>query len=162
MPITAIYPGTFDPITSGHKDIVIRAGRLFERVIVAIAAGSSKQPLFSLQQRIDLARQSLAELQNVEVIGFHHLLADLAREQGATVLVRGVRSVADFDYERQLAQVNAHLRPGLETITLFASEQFGFISSTIVKDVAKHGGSLHTFVCPYVQRALQDKYRSQY
>ncbi len=159
MSITAIYPGTFDPFTFGHQDIVARASTLFDHVIVAIAAGSSKHPLFSLEQRIDLARKSLADLHNVEVLGFHHLLAELAKEQKATVLVRGIRSVSDFDYERQLAQVNAHLRPGLETITLFASEQFGFISSTIVKDVAKHGGNLQNFVCPDVQQALQDKFR---
>ena len=157
MKIKAIYPGTFDPLTNGHADLVQRAARMFDSVIVGVAANPSKQPLFSLQERVALAQQAFAAISNVSVIGFSGLLAKFAEDQHAAVLIRGVRAVADFEYEFQLASMNRQLNPALDSIFMTPSEKNTFISSTLVKEVCRHGGDVSSFVPPQVEQALQAK-----
>lgn len=157
MSITAIYPGTFDPITNGHLDLIERASRMFDKIIVGVANSPSKQPLFNLAERVALTEHVTSHLNNVAVIGFSGLLVDLAKAQQASVLVRGVRTVGDFEYEFQLANVNRSLHPDLETIFLAPSEKNSYLSSTIVKEVARHGGSVARFVDDWVAAQLQDK-----
>ncbi|MBY6187942.1 pantetheine-phosphate adenylyltransferase [Marinobacter hydrocarbonoclasticus] len=156
MSQTAIYPGTFDPITNGHLDLIQRASRMFDRVIVGIAASPSKRPMFTLEERVALVQTVVAELGNVEVVGFSGLLAEFAREQNARVLVRGLRAVSDFEYEFQLANMNRRLNPELESVFLTPSEENSFISSTLVKEVAIHGGNVTEFLPPAVQKALAE------
>jgi pantetheine-phosphate adenylyltransferase len=141
-------------MTLGHLDIVTRAARMFDRLVVAIAASPGKKPLFTLDERVDLARQATAHLTNVEVVGFNELMADFARTQQANVLVRGVRAVADFEYESQLAQMNRHLLPALETVFLLPSQGFSFVSSSLVKEVARHGGDVQAFLPAVIHQAL--------
>ena len=155
----AVYPGTFDPITNGHADLVTRAAPLFERVIVAIAESPSKSPGFSLDDRIALARLALAGLRNVEVRGFDCLLADFVREIGAGVILRGLRAVSDFEYEFQLASMNRYLIPEAETLFLTPAEQYSFISSSLVREIARLGGDVSSFVHPAVQQALRQRWR---
>ncbi|AER30672.1 pantetheine-phosphate adenylyltransferase [Pantoea sp. PA1] len=157
MTTKAIYPGTFDPITLGHIDIVTRAAQMFDRLVVAIAASPSKKPLFTLDERVALARQATAHLANVEVTGFSDLMANFARTQQANILVRGLRAVSDFEYETQLARMNRHLLPTLESVFLMPSENFSFISSTLVKEVARHGGDVSAFLPAPVHQALLAK-----
>ena len=157
MKVTAIYPGTFDPLTNGHTDLIQRAAKMFDSVIVAIAHNPSKKPCFSLDERVALANSLLSELTNVTVIGFSGLLADLARERQANVLIRGIRAVSDFDYEFQLANMNRRLNPDLESVFLTPSEKNSFISSTLVKEVARHKGDVSEFVSPIVVKALKEK-----
>ncbi len=157
MKTKAIYPGTFDPLTNGHTDLVIRASRLFDEVILAVAANPSKQPMFSLEERVDLAQQVFAGLPNVQVVGFAGLLADFGRVHQAQVLIRGVRAVADFEYEFQLASMNRQLNPDLDSLFMTPSEKNMFISSTLVKEVARHGGDVSPFVAPQVLDALKRK-----
>lgn len=157
MQTKAVYPGTFDPLTNGHTDLVIRAARLFDEVILAVAANPSKQPMFSLDERVALAQQVFAGLPNVKVVGFQGLLAEFARQQQAQVLIRGVRAVADFEYEFQLASMNRQLNPELDSLFMTPSEKNMFISSTLVKEVARHGGDVSPFVAPQVLAALQGK-----
>ncbi len=159
MPVTAIYPGTFDPITNGHSDLVQRASCLFDKVIVAIAANPNKTPMFNLEERVGLAQEVLGALDNVEICGFDSLLADFAREQGATVILRGLRAVSDFEYEFQLAGMNRHLAPDVETIFLTPAEKYTFISSSLVKEVATLGGEVGDFVDTKVKAALQNRMR---
>jgi pantetheine-phosphate adenylyltransferase len=159
MPVTAIYPGTFDPITNGHSDLVQRASRLFDKVIVAIAANPNKTPMFNLEERVNLAHEVLDGLENVEICGFDSLLADFARERGATVILRGLRAVSDFEYEFQLAGMNRHLVPEVETIFLTPAEKYTFISSSLVKEVATLGGEVGDFVDTKVKAALQNRMR---
>ncbi len=158
MKTKAIYPGTFDPLTNGHSDLVQRASRLFDQVIVAIAANPSKQPLFSLTERVQLAEQCFTDLPNVTVVGFSGLLADFAKQNQAQVLLRGVRAVADFEYEFQLASMNRQLNPDLDSLFMTPSEKNTFISSTLVKEVARHDGDISRFVAPHVEQALQQKF----
>nr|WP_154325504.1 pantetheine-phosphate adenylyltransferase [Pantoea sp. 201603H] len=153
----SIYPGTFDPFTNGHLDIVTRASVLFDVVILAIAASPSKKPLFTLDERVALAQQATTHLDNVEVIGFSDLMANFARSQNANILVRGLRAVSDFEYELQLAHMNRHLLPTLESVFLMPSEKFSFISSSLVKEVARHQGDVTPFLPPAVYRALMAK-----
>lgn len=155
----AIYPGTFDPITNGHIDLVKRAAKLFDEVTLAIATSARKQPLFTLEERVKLAEQALAGIDNVKVAGFTGLLADYAKKQGATVLIRGVRVVADFEYEYQLASVNRELNPELESVLFTPDAKLGHISSTIVRDVAAHYGDVSHFVPPAVEQALVNKFK---
>ncbi len=155
----AVYPGTFDPITNGHADLVARAAPLFERVVVAIAENPGKQPGFSLDDRIALARLALAGLRNVEVRGFDSLLADFMREIGAGVILRGLRAVSDFEYEFQLASMNRYLIPEAETLFLTPAEQYSFISSSLVREIARLGGDVSSFVHPAVQQALRQRWR---
>lgn len=150
----AIYPGTFDPITNGHTDLIARAAPLFERVVVGVAESPSKGPGFSLDERIELARLAVAGIANVEVRGFNTLLADFVREVGGGVLIRGLRAVSDFEYEFQLASMNRHLIPNVETLFLTPAEQYSFISSSLVREIARLGGDVSSFVHPAVQLAL--------
>jgi pantetheine-phosphate adenylyltransferase len=155
MRVTALYPGTFDPITNGHVDLVERATRMFDKVIISIAENKRKNPLFSLEQRIEFARSQFADNPQVEVIGFNTLLIDFAHQQNAAVLVRGLRAVADFEFEFQLASMNRHLAPDIESVYLMPSEQYAFISSSLVKEVARLGGDVAKYVSPKVFAALQ-------
>jgi len=149
----AVYPGTFDPITNGHVDLATRAAPLFDRLIVAIADSSSKAPSFGLAERISLG------VANIEVCGFSTLLADLVEEVGAGVILRGLRAVSDFEYEFQLASMNRHLIPTAETLFLTPAEQYSFISSSLVREIARLGGDVSGFVHPVVQQALRNNYR---
>lgn len=158
MKTAAIYPGTFDPITNGHADLIERAAKLFNKVTVAIASNPSKQPLFSLAERVSLAEQITRHLDNVDVVGFKGLLADFADEQNANVLIRGLRAVSDFEYEFQLANMNRRLNRNLESVFLTPAEENSFISSTLVKEVALHRGKVNEFCHPVVQQALFEKF----
>ena len=150
----AIYPGTFDPITLGHVDVARRAGRLFDRVIVAVAGASSKTPAFSLDERTSMAAQALADVDNVTVSPFPGLLVDFAHEQQACAIVRGLRAVSDFEFEIQLAAINRRLKPEIETIFLSPAEDLGFVSSSIVRELARLGGEVAPFVPVNVVQAL--------
>ncbi|MCL1075573.1 pantetheine-phosphate adenylyltransferase [Shewanella dokdonensis] len=161
MHTRAIYPGTFDPVTNGHADLIDRAASLFPSLVIAVAANPSKQPRFSLQQRVAMLQTVTAHLANVEVMGFSGLLVDFAKQQQATVLVRGLRAVSDFEYEFQLASMNRRLYPGLESVFLTPAEENSFISSTLVKEVAIHGGDVSQFVHPEVATALQQLFHKQ-
>ena len=151
---TALYPGTFDPITMGHTDLVGRAAKLFDRVVVAVAASPKKNPAFSLEQRVELAQQVLKQYPNVEVVGFSTLLAHFADEGGANILLRGLRAVSDFEYEFQLANMNRQLAPEVESLFLTPSEKYSYISSTLVREIASLGGDVTKFVHPAVNEAL--------
>jgi pantetheine-phosphate adenylyltransferase len=155
----AVYPGTFDPITNGHVDLATRAAPLFDRLIVAIADSATKGTSLGLPERISLARVALAGIPNVEVRGFSTLLADLVEEVGAGVILRGLRAVSDFEYEFQLASMNRHLIPTAETLFLTPSEQYSFISSSLVREIARLGGDVSGFVHPVVQQALRNTFR---
>ena len=155
----AIYPGTFDPVTNGHINIITRAAGMFDRVIMAIAASPSKKPLFSLEERVALAQEATAHIENVEVIGFSDLMASFARDQQATILIRGLRAVADFEYETQLAHMNRHLMPELESVFLMPAKEWSFISSSLVKEVARHQGDVADFLPANVHQALLEKLR---
>jgi len=157
MTTKAIYPGTFDPITNGHIDIVTRAASMFDQVVMAIAASPSKKPMFTLDERVALAQQAVAHLNNVEVVGFSDLMANFARDQQANILIRGLRAVADFEYEMQLAQMNRHLMPTLESVFLMPSKEWSFISSSLVKEVARHAGDVTHFLPAHVHQALMEK-----
>ncbi len=152
---TAIYPGTFDPITNGHSDLVGRASRMFDRIVLAVAASPKKQPMLPLEQRIELARTTLAHLPNVEVIGFDCLLADLVHEQNANIILRGLRAVSDFEFEFQLANMNRKLAPQAESLFLTPAEHLSFISSTLIREIASLGGDVSEFVHPAVASALK-------
>ncbi|WP_428944551.1 pantetheine-phosphate adenylyltransferase [Pantoea sp. FN060301] len=157
MSTKAIYPGTFDPLTNGHLDIVTRAARMFDHIVLAIAASPGKKPLFSLEERVALAKEAVKHLPNVEVMGFSDLMANFARDQQANVLVRGLRAVSDFEYEMQLANMNRHLLPTLESVFLMPAGNYSFISSSLVKEVAKHNGDVSAFLPPSVLTALLAK-----
>lgn len=151
----AIFPGTFDPITLGHQDLIRRASQLFETVIVAVAKSTSKNPLFPWEQRISLVRDVVSVDTNVTVIGFESLLSDFAKSQGANVLIRGLRAVSDFEYELQLANMNRRLNETLETVFLTPGEPFTFISSSLVREIASFGGDVSAFVPEHVAQALR-------
>ncbi|MBX3726730.1 MAG: pantetheine-phosphate adenylyltransferase [Xanthomonadales bacterium] len=157
-PRIAVYPGTFDPLTNGHIDLVERAAPLFDRLVVSVAENPVKGPSFSLDERIDLARQALAGIAGVEVVGYRVLLADFVRDLGAGVILRGLRAVSDFEYEFQLASMNRHLIPEAETLFLTPAEQWSFISSSLVREVARFGGDVSGFVHPVVWAALQRRF----
>lgn len=154
MSVIAVYPGTFDPITNGHSDLVQRAAGLFDRVIVGIAANPSKTPLFDLEQRVDMAEQVLSTFENVEVCGFSELLVDFVKARDAKVILRGLRAVSDFEYEMQLASMNRHLDNSLETVFMTPSEETSFISASLVKEIALHGGDVSQFVHKDIVEAL--------
>ena len=153
----AVYPGTFDPLTRGHEDLVRRAARLFDRVIVGVAHSRTKQPFFTLQERVDMAREVLHQYTNVEVYGFDCLLMDFMRQNGALVIVRGLRAVSDFEYEFQMAGMNRNLYPDVETVFLTPAEQYLFISATMVREIAVLGGNVEKFVQPLVVQRLAEK-----
>lgn len=151
-----IYPGTFDPITYGHIDVLARAAKLFDRVTVAIAANVGKEPLFTPEQRKQMAEESITDLSNVSVTTFGGLLVDFAVEQEAHAIIRGLRALSDFEFEFNMALMNRHLKPDLETIFVMPAEQFSYTSSTIVKQVARYGGDISNFVPPVVVTALKE------
>lgn len=153
----AVYPGTFDPITNGHLDIVRRATQLFDTVVLAVAASPGKKPMFSLEERVALAKSVTAHLPHVNVVIFSELMADFAREQKANVLIRGLRGAADFEYEMQLSRMNHRLIPELESVFLMPAQEWSFISSTLVKEVARHHGDVSHFLPEVVHRALLAK-----
>lgn len=158
---TVIFPGTFDPITNGHIDLIERAAKMFTKVIIAVAQNSQKKPLFSLQERVDMAQQALVSLEHVTVKGFSNLLVEFAQEQKAQAIIRGLRAVSDFEYEFQLASMNRHLVSEIETIFLMPAEKYSFVSSSLVKEVAKYGKSMSLFVPKVVQKALQEKFQAR-
>ena len=153
----AVYPGTFDPLTSGHEDLVRRASSLFERVIIGVAESHSKRPLFSLAERVEIAREVLTGYPNVEIYGFDCLLMDFMRQHGASVIMRGLRAVSDFEYEFQMAGMNRNLYPDVETVFLTPSDQYMFVSATIVREIASLGGDVSKFVPLPVQQRLVAK-----
>ncbi len=155
MKRNAIYPGTFDPITNGHQDLVRRASSIFDRVIVAIAANPNKAPLFPLATRVELARRVLHELPNVQVLGYSGLTVDFARTHDVNVIVRGLRAVSDFEFEFQLANMTRHIDREVETVFMTPQEQFTFISSTLVREIALLGGDVRKFVHPLVEAELK-------
>ncbi len=155
--LTVVYPGTFDPFTRGHEDLVRRAARLFGRVIVGVAESSAKQPFFTAEERVAMVRDVLSTYPNVEVSAFSGLLMDFVHEQGARVILRGLRAVSDFEYEFQMAGMNRNLFPEVETLFLTPSEQYTFISATIVREIAKFGGDVSSFVHPAVLARLKAK-----
>ena len=158
---TAVYPGTFDPFTNGHEDLVRRASRLFEHVIVGVAASQAKAPIFGLDERVELAREVLKDYPNVSVIGFDGLLMRFLAQQNARVILRGLRAVSDFEYEFQMAGMNRRLYPDVETIFLTPADEYMFISATMVREIARLGGDVSIFVKPLVFERLQLKTKSK-
>lgn len=150
-----IYPGTFDPITNGHLDVLARAARLFNRVTVAVALSSTKTPLFSAEQRVELIRANIAHLHHVEVVSFDGLLVDFARQQQAHAIIRGLRAFSDFEFEFNMALMNRHLEPDVEAIFVMPNEAYSYTSSTLVKQIARLGGDVSKFVPPNVEAALR-------
>ena len=155
--LTAVYPGTFDPMTLGHEDLVRRASRLFERLVLAVAAGHHKKTMFSVEERLDMARALVAPYPNVEVVAFKGRLRDFVMENGGKVVVRGLRAVSDFEYEFQMAGMNRQLMPEVETVFLTPSDHYQFISSTFVREIATLGGEVSKFVSPLVRERLEDR-----
>ena len=153
----AAYPGTFDPITNGHTDLVARATRLFDKVILAVAKDTGKNPVCGIEERVELARVALKDIPSVEIVPFEGLLMEFCRSHNASVVIRGLRAVSDFEYEFQLASMNRRLAPEIETIFLTPAEQYAFISSTLVREIARLGGDVAEFVHPEVQRLLRSK-----
>ncbi len=157
MAVAAMYPGTFDPITLGHEDLVRRATRLFDRVVVAIAANPSKETMFSLEERVELARSVLADLDSVEVMGYTGLTVDFAKEHALQAIVRGLRAISDFEYEFQLANMNRHLTDEVESVFLTPTETYTYISSSLVREICSMGGDISEFVSPKVKLALMER-----
>ena len=155
--VTAVYPGTFDPLTRGHEDLVRRASGLFDKLVVGVADSKAKRPFFTMEERLDIAREVLGHYPNVEVQGFSGLLKDFVREHDARVIVRGLRAVSDFEYEFQMAGMNRYLLPDVETLFLTPSDQYQFISGSIVREIALLGGDVSKFVFPSVEQWLQKK-----
>ena len=156
----AIYPGTFDPITNGHSDIVLRASQIFDQIIVAVARSTVKTTAFSTDERVELACKALDGIKNVKVMSFGGLMVHFAREQKAQVIIRGLRAVSDFEYEFQMASMNRQLGEECETVFLTPAEQYGYISSSLVRDIAQLGGDVSRFVHPAVLAALKDRFTS--
>jgi len=157
LDITAIYPGTFDPVTLGHIDVASRAAKMFDQLIIAVAASPGKEPHFDLEHRCDMARQVLSQYPNIRVETFSGLLVDFANKQQASVIVRGLRAVSDFEYEVQLANLNRQMEPDVETVFVAAASQYTFVSSSIVREIASLGGDVSQFVDPLVEAALKER-----
>jgi pantetheine-phosphate adenylyltransferase len=155
-----IYPGTFDPITHGHTDIITRSLRVFDKVVVAVAPNPAKHPLFDLAERVEMVKLVVKELGKVDVVTFEGLLVDYVQQSGAHAVIRGLRAISDFEHEFQMALINRKLAKQVETVFLMPSEEYSYLSSTIIKDVAKHGGPLRAFLHPEVARRLQTRIRS--
>jgi pantetheine-phosphate adenylyltransferase len=160
MKSSAVYPGTFDPFTRGHEDIVRRAAGIFAHVVVAVAAHTTKTPAFAVEERVELARGTLSGVSNIEVVGYTGLTVEFARTRGLSVIVRGLRAVSDFEFEFQLANMSRHLLPDIETVFMVPTEKFTFISSTLVREIASLGGDVSSFVHPAVEAALKRRYRT--
>lgn len=158
--IRVVYPGTFDPLTSGHEDLARRASLLFDEVVLGIADSRTKRTFFTLQERITMAREALGDVKNLTVAGFTGLLTDFVRQQGARVVLRGLRAVSDFEYEFQLAGMNRDLSPGMETVFLTPGDEHMFVSATLVREIATLGGDVSKFVHPVVRRLLLEKVKS--
>ncbi|HEU4685901.1 MAG TPA: pantetheine-phosphate adenylyltransferase [Nitrospira sp.] len=156
----AIYPGTFDPITHGHTDIIVRSLRVFDKVVVAVAPNPAKHPLFDLAERVEMVKLVMKDIGQVEVVTFRGLLVEYVQQSGAHAIIRGLRAISDFEHEFQMALINRRLAKDVETVFLMPSEEFSYLSSTIIKDVAKHGGDLTAFLHPEVARRLQARIRS--
>ncbi|EIC21984.1 pantetheine-phosphate adenylyltransferase [Thiorhodovibrio frisius] len=154
-----VYPGTFDPVTNGHSDLIARAVRLFDQVVVAVAEDSIKPPTFSVAERLEMLRGVTADHPNVEITSFSGLLVDFARGMGVPVIMRGLRAVSDFEYEFQLAGMNRRMAPDIETLFLTPAEQYAYISSSLVKEIARLGGDVSGFVAPSVYAALRERFR---
>lgn len=154
---TVVYPGTFDPITNGHTNLVERAAKLFDRIIIAVAASPKKNPMFPLEKRVELAKEVLAHLDNVEVIGFDCLLAEFVKEHKVNVILRGLRAVSDFEFEFQLADMNRRLVPEAESLFLTPDNHLSYISSTLIREIASLGGDVSEFVAPAVIKALEER-----
>ncbi len=159
--LTAIYPGSFDPITNGHLDVIGRASRLSDRLIVGVLLNSNKNPLFSIEERVEMARQATKQYSNVEVQHFDGLLVDFAIRSEARIIVRGIRAISDYEFELQMALMNRRLHPALETVFLMAGEQYSFLSSRIIKEVARLGGEIGGMVPAEVETALKVKYQTK-
>jgi pantetheine-phosphate adenylyltransferase len=157
MKSSAVYPGTFDPFTRGHEDITRRAAGIFDRVVIAVAVNPNKAPIFNVEERVALAREVLADLPHVEVVGYSGLTVEFARERGLSVIVRGLRAVSDFEFEFQLANMQRHLQPGIETVFMVPKDKFTFISSTMVREIITLGGDIRDFVHPLVESAFKRK-----
>ncbi len=157
FPITGVYPGTFDPMTLGHEDLTRRAARLFDRLILAVAAGHHKRTMFTITERLEIAKEAAAPYKNVEVMAFRGLLRDFVVENGGKVVVRGLRAVTDFEYEFQMAGMNRQLMPDVETVFMTPSDQFQFVSATFVREIATLGGDVSKFVAPAVLRRLKER-----
>jgi pantetheine-phosphate adenylyltransferase len=155
--IKAVYPGTFDPLTRGHEDLVRRAGTLFDTLVLAVAESTAKRTFFTLEERVAMAKEVLSDVKNLEIVGFRGLLTEFVRKHGARVVLRGLRAVSDFEYEFQLAGMNRHLYPDMETVFLTPSEQHMFISATLVREIALLGGDVAQFVHPKVAKRLKEK-----
>ncbi len=155
---SVVYPGTFDPVTNGHTDLICRASRLFDRVVVAVAADTSKAPVFGLDQRVDLIRKVVAHLEHVEVVAFSGLLVEFARSLGVPVIMRGLRAVSDFEFEFQLAGMNRRMAPDIETLFLTPAEKYAYISSSLVREIARLKGDVSAFVSPEVHAALRERF----
>jgi pantetheine-phosphate adenylyltransferase len=155
---SVVYPGTFDPVTNGHTDLICRASRLFDRVVVAVSADTSKATVFGLEQRVDLIRKVVAHLEHVEVVAFSGLLVDFARSLGVPVIMRGLRAVSDFEFEFQLAGMNRRMAPDIETLFLTPAEKYAYISSSLVREIARLKGDVSAFVSPEVHAALRDRF----
>lgn len=158
---SVLYPGTFDPITNGHHDLIRRAAELFDRVVVAVAADTGKEPAFNLEERVELVRTVIADVPHVEVTSFSGLTVEFARAQNIGAILRGLRAVSDFEFEFQMAAMNRHLGPEVETVFLTPGERFTFISSSLVRQVASLGGDVTDLVHPHVQAALQQRFHGQ-
>ena len=158
MTVSAMYPGTFDPITLGHEDLVRRSTRVFDRVVIAIASDTvSKAPMFNLEERVDLAKAAVGDIDGVEVMGYEGLTVDFARDNDLSVIIRGLRAVSDFEYEFQLAAMNRHLTEDVETVFLTPTDKYTFISSSLVREIASLGGDISEFVSPKVKLALMER-----
>lgn len=155
-----VYPGTFDPVTHGHTDIITRSLRVFDKVVVAVAPNPAKYPLFTLAERLDMVKLVMKDIDGVDVTSFEGLLVDYVERSGAHAIIRGLRAISDFEHEFQMALINRKLARNVETVFLMPSEEYSYLSSTIIKDVAKHGGSLTEFLHPEVARRLQERIRS--
>jgi len=158
MKLTAIYPGTFDPITLGHADLAYRASKLYDRIIIGVASSPKKKTLFSLEERTAIAEEVFADKPTIEIASFEGLLINFAKDKDATVIIRGMRAVSDFEFEFQLASMNRSLAPDIESVFLTPTEKFSFLSSTLVREVSQLGGDVSKFVHPLVKTALEEKY----
>jgi pantetheine-phosphate adenylyltransferase len=156
----AVYPGTFDPMTRGHEDLARRAARIFDHVVLAVADSKTKRPMFTLDERIDIARTVLSDVPNISVVGFSGLLMQFVKQQQARVVVRGVRAVSDFDYEFQLAGMNRKMHPEFETVFMTPGEEYMFVSATLVREISTMGGDISMFVSPLVAARLQEKIKA--